>query len=201
MDVQLKELIEKIKVDGVQTAEVEAQKIIKAAQDKAQALLKEAQEKSLTLQKNGEAEIQRLEKASRDALKQAGRDLLLSLEKRITSLFKSVLEGTTAEALTPQAVEKLITTIASNWKVDGPVEIQLPSKDMRELESSLRTKLSKTLKDGVEIIPNPKLSKGFRIGSKEGAAYFSFTAEELADILAVSLNTGLAEVLKEASKE
>ena len=201
MDVQLKELIAKIKADGVQTAELEAQKIIQAAQEKAQFIVKEAEEKAQSVKKNSETEVHRLEKASRDALKQSGRDLLLSLEKRISGLFKTVLEGTTSEALTPALVEKLITTLASNWKAEGTVEIQLPSKDMRELEGALRTKLSKTFKDGLEIIPNPKLTKGFRIGSSEGAAYFSFTAEELADILAVSLNPGLAEVLKESSKE
>lgn len=201
MDVQLKELIERIKNDGVQSAEQEAAKIVAAAQEKAQALIKEAEEKALLARKNAETEVQRLEKASRDALKQAGRDLLLSLEKRVSGLFKALLAGTTAEALTPAVVEKLITTIAAGWKAEGPVEIQVPSKDLRDLEASLRSKLAKTLKDGVEIVPNPKLTKGFRIGAKEGAAYFSFTAEELADILAASLNPGLSEVLKEASKE
>lgn len=201
MDVQLKELLDRIKTDGVQTAEQEAAKVIKAAQDKAAALIKDAEDKAAAVKKNAEAEVARLEKASRDALKQAGRDLLLSLEKRITNLFKAVLEGTTAEALTPAVLEKIITTVAGSWKADGAVEIQLSSKDMRDLEAGLRTKLAKVFKDGVEIVPNPKLTKGFRIGGKSGASYFSFTAEELADILAASLNPGLAEVLKDASKE
>ena len=46
MDVQLKELIEKIKSEGVQSAEEQAAGIISEAEKKAEAITRKAQEES-----------------------------------------------------------------------------------------------------------------------------------------------------------
>ena len=52
MDVQLQELIDKIKKDGVASAETSAQKIIADAEKKAAAIISEAQEKADGIIKN-----------------------------------------------------------------------------------------------------------------------------------------------------
>ena len=46
MDIQLQELIDKIKKDGVATAEQQASKIIEEAEKKAAAIIEDAQKKS-----------------------------------------------------------------------------------------------------------------------------------------------------------
>ncbi|MBP5358734.1 MAG: V-type ATP synthase subunit E, partial [Treponema sp.] len=83
MDVQLQELIDKIKRDGVASAESEAQEIISEAQKKAASIIKDAEEKAEGIVKNARAETQRMEKASEDAIAQAGRNLLISFRDGI----------------------------------------------------------------------------------------------------------------------
>ena len=62
MDVQLQELIDKIKKDGVASAEAAASNIIAQAEKKAAALIAEAEDKAASIIKNTKAETERLKK-------------------------------------------------------------------------------------------------------------------------------------------
>ena len=88
MDVQLQELIDKIKKDGVATAEKEAAKIIADAEKKAEAIIADAQNKAEEIVKKGKNETERMEKASEEAIIQAGRNMLLSI---VYEIFLSIL--------------------------------------------------------------------------------------------------------------
>ena len=57
MDIQLQELIDKIKKDGVANAEQAAAQIIAEAEKKANSILEEAQKKSDDMIKNAKTEI------------------------------------------------------------------------------------------------------------------------------------------------
>ena len=71
MDIQLQELIDKIKKDGVTAAEKTAAEIVEKAQKEADSKIAAAEKKAEELIKNAKAEIERLEKASNDAVTQA----------------------------------------------------------------------------------------------------------------------------------
>ena len=77
MDVQLQELIDKIKKDGVTAAKTSAEEIISEAEENAKKIVSDAQAQAEKIIKNAKAETERMEKASEDAIKQAGRNLLL----------------------------------------------------------------------------------------------------------------------------
>ena len=91
MDVQLQELIDKIKKDGVATAEKEAAKIIADAEKKAEAIIADAQNKAEEIVKKGKNETERMEKASEEAIIQAGRNMLLSFKDSLISEISAVL--------------------------------------------------------------------------------------------------------------
>ena len=80
MDVQLQELIDKIKKDGVTAAEKEAAKIIADADKKAAAIIKNAEEQAEQIKKDAMAETKRMQKASDEAIVQAGRNMLISFK-------------------------------------------------------------------------------------------------------------------------
>ena len=63
MDVQLQELIDKIKKDGVASAESSAAAIIAEAEKKAAAIIAEAENKAAEIVKAGKSETARMEKA------------------------------------------------------------------------------------------------------------------------------------------
>jgi V/A-type H+-transporting ATPase subunit E len=202
MDIQLKELIETIKKDGIASAEAKAAQIIAEAEQKAEEIRQKAQKEAEKLIQEAKREIGRTEQASRDALVQAGRDLLLGLERRIVLLFEGVIKAATQEALEGEGMVQILTALVSAWveKNTPDIEILLSPKDYQKLEKGLQSRLAKELKKGVVIKPAPSVEAGFRIGDKNGSAYYDFTVEGLAEILSATLSPRLAELLKKAAK-
>ncbi len=199
MSIQVKELIEKIKNEGVVAAENEAEKIIAEANEKAVQIEKDAQAKAESYKVHAGKEIEKQEAASKEALNQAARDVLIGLEKEIMKRFKAVITESVDTALSTSLTEKIITDLVKAWNEKGEsgIKVILSSKDVEELQDALKAKLSEQFKDGVEIIPSSKFTKGFRIGGSDGAL-FDFSKEGIADILAEALSPDLARILKES---
>ena len=78
MEVQLQELIDRIKKEGVEAAETEAEAILKSAKEKAEQIISDAQAQADKILLNSKAENDRMLKSSEDAIRQAGRNLLIS---------------------------------------------------------------------------------------------------------------------------
>ena len=53
----------------------------------------------------------------------------------------------------------------------------------------------------MELKADSKIAGGFRIGTKDGAAYYDFSAEAVADLFSSYLSPKTAEILKNAAKE
>ena len=53
----------------------------------------------------------------------------------------------------------------------------------------------------VDIKLDNSLTKGFRIGSKDGSAFYDFSAESVADLFSAYLNPKTSAIMKEAAKE
>ena len=77
----------------------------------------------------------------------------------------------------------------------------LSEKDLKALEKSLTASLKAEIKKGLEIKPDKTLAAGFRIGVKNGAAYYDYSAESLAEMFAAYLNPKVAGLMKVAAKE
>ena len=72
---------------------------------------------------------------------------------------------------------------------------------MKALEKSLSTSLKAEIKKGLEIKPDSTLTAGFRIGVKNGAAFYDYSAESLAEMFAAYLNPKVAALMKVAAKD
>ncbi len=199
MTIQVKELVEKIKNEGIISAESEAKKIIGAAEEKAAQIIKKATAEADSFKLQAESDIKKKEAAGREALRQAARDVLIGLEKQIISRFEAVISDSVGETLSPALMEKLIMNIVDAWSQKGEegIKIIFSSRDARELGEGLKAELSKRFKKGVNIVPSSKVSRGFRVGGSDGALY-DFTQEGIAEILAGYLTPELAEILKES---
>ena len=200
MDIQLKELLETIKKEGIETADSKAAEIIAEAEKQGKAIVEKAKEEASRLAADAKREIARNEQTSRDAIAQAGRDLILNLESRIVALFDSVIKSGTSDALHGNGLEATITAMVKAWveKGSSDIEVLLPKDELSKLEKNLTGRLAEVLKKGVLLKPVANIDAGFRIGEKDGAAYYDFTAEGIAEILAEYLNPKLSEIMKKA---
>lgn len=204
MDVQLQELIDKIKKDGVASAEQEAKAIKENAQKEADSIIAQAKEKADSIVKEAQGETARLEKASIDAIKQASRNLLISFRDGITAELSAIIETETKTAYSKSLLEKLIPETVKIWASKAEVSdisVLLPESELSELKSSLTSILKAEVEKGLEIKPDKTLNGGFRIGMKNGVSFYDYSAESVAELFASYLNPKVAQIMKEAVKE
>ncbi len=204
MDVQLQELIDKIKKDGVASAESSAAAIIAEAEKKAAAIIAEAENKAADIVKAGKSETARMEKASIDAIRQAGRNLILSFRDSVTTELGAIVATETTKAYSVDMLKTLIPETVKAWasKTDvDDISVLLPAKDAETLESGFKAALKDELAKGLELKADKTLDAGFRIGTKDGAAYYDFSAEAVADLFSAYLNPRTAAIMKEASAQ
>ena len=202
MDVQLQELIDKIKKDGVGAAEASAQAIIADAEKRAEAIVAEAERKALENEKKAKAEAERLEKASIDAIKQAARNTILSFRDGINAELSALIQAETAKSYDDKLLKTLIPEVVKEW-VKNPdaasISVLLSEKDTAALSSSLTAALKSEIAKGLEIKADSSLDAGFRISTKDGAAFYDFSAESVAALFSAYLNPKTAQIMKDAA--
>ena len=115
MDIQLQELIDKIKKDGVTSAEAKAQEIIAEAEKKAASIISSAEEKADSIIKSGKAETERMEKASIDAIRQAGRNLLISFRDGVNAQLSALIATETSKVYNADMLKTLIPETVKAW--------------------------------------------------------------------------------------
>ena len=204
MDVQLQELIDKIKKDGVAAAEKESAKIIAASEKKAESIIADAQAKADQIIKSAKSETEKMEKASEEAIIQAGRNMLLSFKDSLIAELDGLIQAETTKAVSKDVLGKLIPETVKLWAKNSDaseLSVLLSEKDLKALEKSLTASLKAEIKKGLEIKPDKTLAAGFRIGVKNGAAYYDYSAESLAEMFAAYLNPKVAGLMKVAAKE
>lgn len=198
MDVQVKELIEKIKNDGVKNAEKTAAGIIGDAEKKAAALLGKAEKEAAEIKSQAQNEASRMEHAGKEALKQANRDLLLNVRKDVETLFDNILKAGTADVLKGDSLKECILSVLKSW---DPKEIKdltllVPENLLKDLSADMKNRLKSEIEKGLEIKPFKDIEAGFRISSKDGRAFFDFSDDELMRMLSKYLNPGLLAILE-----
>ncbi|MCQ2594770.1 MAG: V-type ATP synthase subunit E [Treponemataceae bacterium] len=202
MDVQLQELIDKIKKNGVAAAESSAAEIIADAEKRAAAIISEAERKAEEAEKKAKAEAERLEKASIDAIKQAGRNSILSFRDGINAELSAIVEAETAKAYDADMLKTLIPDVVKAWTSNADassVAVLLSEKDLDALSKNFASALKAEIDKGLEIKSDAALDAGFRIGTKDGAAYYDFSAESVAALFSAYLNPKTAQIMKDAA--
>lgn len=203
MDFQLQELIDKIKKDGVSSAEAAAAQITADAEKKAASIVEEAQKKSDDMIKNARAEIARLEKASEDAVTQACRNMLITFRDSLIAELDSLIQSEAAKAYSSDLMKTLIPETVKAWSKNADaseLSVILSEKDLKSLEKELKAALKAEIAKGLEIKPDSALSAGFRIGVNNGAAFYDYSAESVADLFSAYLNPRVAAIMKESAK-
>jgi V/A-type H+-transporting ATPase subunit E len=203
MDVQLQELIDKIKKDGVAAAEKKAADIISTAEANAEKIISDAKAQAEEIKKEAKLETERMEKASEEAIVQAGRNMLLTFKDSLINELDSLVQKETETAFSKDLMEKLVPETVKAWVKNtdaSELSVLLSEKDLKTLESAFTSKLQAEIAQGLEIKADKSLSTGFRIGVKNGAAFYDYSAETLAEMFAAYLNPKVAALLKESAK-
>ena len=203
MDVQLQELIDKIKKDGVASAENSSATIIAEAEKKAAQIVADAEEKASNILKSAKAETERMEKSSKDAIAQAGRNLLISFRDGVTVSLDALIKKDVSKAYNADMLKTLIPETVKAWasKGEDDISVLLSEKDLATLEAGFTKSLKSEIEKGLEIKADSSVASGFKVGVQNGAAFYDFSSEAVAELFGSYLNPVTAKILKEAASE
>ena len=197
MEVELKSLIDKIKKDGVEEAEKEANEIKKNADKSAKDIIQAAEKKAQTIVDKANQKANAFKESSEKALQQAARDVLLMLRERATYFFDRVVKEKVGEDLSPDVLKKIIISAIENLKKDGAldIEVMVNESDRSKLEKVLFDYFRKEAQKHIKLKGTKAIAKGFRIGEASKESYFDFSDEAIAGAFKKYLNPRIIEML------
>jgi V/A-type H+-transporting ATPase subunit E len=202
MEIQLQELIDKIKKDGIESASLEASQIKAQAETEAGQIVEAARKEAANIVARGKADAERSEKAGVAALEQASRNLVLAFKGEIEALLAKIVSAKVGTAYGGDALKEIVPAVVKNWASTGKdsLDLILGEESLGKLRSYFNDALADEISKGVELKSDRNLGAGFHIANKDGSAYYDFSAESVAELLSAYLNPRLQEILKTAAK-
>lgn len=201
MEIQLQELIDQIKKDGVEAAETEAESILNSAKAEAEKIISDAQAQADKILLNAKNENDRMVKSSEDAIRQAGRNLLISFRESVARELKVIAGENITAVYSSDALAQIVIKVVECWAAKPDAEdisVILNDSDLKTLEGTLLAALKERLLKGVTLKANDNFDGGFRIAVNNGAAYYDYSAAAVVDMLSNYLSPVVTELLKEA---
>ena len=199
MAEEIKELIEKIREEGVRAGAEKARAIEEEARNKARQIINNAEAESKRILNEAKESISRHEESSNASLRQAARDVIIGLKKEILSALNKITLSHVHKALTMDETGKLIAHLLKECKPKdrGEVVISLKKEDIDKLEGALMSELSGDLNKGLVLKPSENIRSGFTISYDHGRSYYDFTDKALAEYIGSYIRPKLSEILKE----
>jgi V/A-type H+-transporting ATPase subunit E len=202
MDIQVQELINKIKKDGIESASQDAARLKQEAETEARQIVEAARKEAAEIIARGKQDAERSEKAGVAALGQASRNLVLAFKGEIQSLLERLVSQELESSYSGEVLKTLLPDVLKAWGEKGTdsLAVLLPEASLDKLLAFFKTKLAAELKNGLELRSDRNLAAGFRIANKDGSAYYDFSADAVAEMLCAYLNPRLAEILRTSAK-
>lgn len=198
MEIQLSELIEQIKKDGVAVAENESNAIVDAAKEKAEKIIADAEKKAEEIIAKANVENERIVKASEDAIRQAGRNLLISFRESVNKEIDAIVGEKVSAVYSSDELSAIIAEVVKASPKSDDIAVLLNSKDLEKFEKSIIAALKTQMLEGVTLKPDDNFMGGFRIEVDGGTVYYDYSANAVTEMLSTYLNPKVTALMKEA---
>ncbi len=201
MEIQLQELIDQIKKDGVDAAEAEATTIVDCAKAEAEKIIADAKAQAEKILADAKAENERMVKSSDDAIRQSGRNLLITFRESVTKELNAIVGDAVNAVYSADSLTKLVADVVEGWAKNPDAEditVILNTEDVKVLEEAALASLKDKISKGITLKANDNFDGGFRISVNNGAAYYDYSAEAVVDMMSNYLSPKVTKLLKEA---
>ena len=193
MEQQIQDLIASIKKDGIESATNESKKILEEARKEAERIVNEARKERDKIIADGKKTIEIERESSISSVKQAARDVSLTLRKSLEEKFKKILGQKVSSSLDEKVIAEAIVAVVKGECNGCDVEV---SKEMVDkVNAVLTSQFAKELEKGVTLRASSSVSGGFKVYSKDGSAYIDLSDEEITKLLYPYLSSSLKEII------
>ncbi|MFA5287219.1 MAG: hypothetical protein WC394_02985 [Candidatus Omnitrophota bacterium] len=197
MTEEIKDLIAKIKNEGIKAAQDKSSQIELQAQTLAQKIIQDAKTAAQKIIQDAEREREQYRSSTEALLKQSGRDMLLSLKKEITSMLDMIIKRNIRAALTSEEILKIIHSLIKSSTQKEEMVVTIKKEDLKKVNDGLFSELSEEMKKRIILKPSDEISSGFTISYDAGKSLFDFSEAALAEYISAYLKPELNEILKE----
>ncbi len=173
----VQELIDRIRDQGVQAAQTEADRVLRDARQQAQEIVARAKAEADAAQAKAREEIEAYRQASLDALRLAARDTVLDLEARVLARFEEFVKRLVVSATRDRELVRSIVLVlaghaAEEFIQDKEVEVRISSSLLEgptgpvfkeEGKLAILGLSSDMLREGLVLVPDSEIEGGARV--------------------------------------
>ena len=148
MEIQLQELIDQIKKDGLEVAETEAEALLNEAKAQAEKIVSDAKMQAEKILSDAERENQRVVKSGEEAIKQAGRNLLISFRESVTKEVDAILNENVKAVYSSESLAQLVIKVVKCWAEKPDVDdisVVLNDEDLKKHDDFLENKIKSAI--------------------------------------------------------
>ena len=194
MEQQIQDLIASIKKDGIESATNESKIILEEARKEAERIVAEAKKERDKLLSDAKKAIELERESSISSVKQAARDVSLTLKKGIEERFGKILAQKVASSLDDKVLSEAIISVVKGESEGCVVEVE--AERVEKINALLASQLSKEMKDGIILKSSSSVGSGFKVYAKDGSAYIDLSDSEITKLLYPYLSPSLKEWLR-----
>jgi V/A-type H+-transporting ATPase subunit E len=209
----VKELIDRIREEGVQEALEEAARILTEARAQAARMVSEAKAEAAAKKRDAEAAIETERTAAIEALRIAARDTGLELRTAVLAAFEEhvrrlVTDVTTDAAVLRDMILVLAGRAAEDLIKDQNATILIPDRLADEAPPELEEFLQRStvalsadvLRKGIELIPSSQVRGGARVRLVDDDLEIDLSDEALSEMMLKLLLPRYRKILAEAGQ-
>ena len=203
MAQEIKDLIAKIQQEGIQAAEAQAAQIKAEAIADAQEIIAAAKIQAQKIIEQANIQAKNLDVSTQADLKQAGRDLLISLRQEIIFMLDRLIKTNLRQALTVEVLAGIISTLIKNTplSLESQIVVSLNKSDQEKLEQGFLKQLVEETKKSIVLKSADGIDSGFVISFDAGKSIFDFSGQALSDYISGCLRPQLNRILDPAETQ
>ncbi len=202
MAEELQGLLDRIRKEGLDKAEEEANTILDTANKKAAEIKKAAEAEATRKLEEAKEEAAKLEQRSISAIEHAARDIVLSVGDAVQQAFENLAQKNISEALDgkqfAQLVHDVIQAYIKQEDAGGGIEVLLSQKQQEQVADYLQQTMNKDLRKGVTIQSSRGVISGFSVVLRDQGIEHDFRGETLTAAFLELLRPQLGEMVKKA---
>lgn len=205
MAEELQHLIERIQREAVDSGEKQAAEILAKAKQQAAQIVAEAEAKAQARLEKAEKDAEQFTERSMQTLRQAARDLLITVGQGVENIVSNLAAEAAEGALNFETVQEMLVKLAENYvgRTDRErrIELMVSPQDQARLINFFKDKYHDKLQQGLVIQGDERIFKGFKVQLADGHVTHNFTPEAIAEALSNFLRPHLADIVYQVARE
>jgi len=196
---ELQALLDRITEQELKKADAEGEQLIAQAKAEATEIRQQAQAEAEETRAQAQQEADLFVQKGEESLRQAARDVLLSLrtelEKRVVSTIEKLMQEQLAGENLAMVIAAMVTQFVARQGDTDNLQVLLSQEEFSTLEKTVKAKLVSDLRERVELAPSSAVTGGFKLIFRDSGVMYDFTDQALAEALSAYLSPQISAKL------